>query len=95
MSDTVPIAYSQNQDLSSNISVGFLIENDSGYVNISDKNETIKVSSSLPIKNFVTKFVPLDFAVKAKNFSNPITIFIADYGGGSVILKADSIVIHQ
>jgi hypothetical protein len=94
LSDTIPIMYSQNQDLSSNISIGFLLGTDSGYVNISDKNETIKVSASLPIKVFVTKFVPLDFAAKAKNYTDPITIFIADYGGASAILKADSISIH-
>jgi hypothetical protein len=38
--------------------------------------------------------VPLDFTAKAKNYATPIAIFIADYGGASVILKADSITIH-
>ena len=93
ITDTIPIAYMQNQDLSSNISVGFLIPSDTGYVNITDKNETVLESRSLPIKNFVTKFVPQDFADRAGNFSAPITIFIADYGGPATILQADSIMI--
>jgi hypothetical protein len=93
--DTISIAYMQNQDLSSNISVGFIIPSDTGYVNISDRSEAVLISRSLPIKNFVMKFVPQDFADKAGNFSAPITIFIADYGGPSTILQADSITITR
>ena len=95
VTDTVQIVYTQNQDLSSSISVGFLLPTDTGYVNISDKNMTVVLSKSLPIKNFVTKFVPIDFAGRAGNFTNPITIFIADYGGPSAVLRADSITIIQ
>ena len=95
IADTIKILYMQNQDLSSNISVGFLLMGDTGFVNISDKNKTEKLSQSLPIKNFLTKFVPLDFAGRARNFADPITIFIADYGSSSLVLKADSIIITQ
>jgi hypothetical protein len=95
ITDTIPIAYTQNQDLSTNISVGFLIPSDTGYVNISDRNEAVLLSRSLPIKNFVMKFLPQDFADKAGNYSDPITIFIADYSGPSTILKADSIIITR
>jgi hypothetical protein len=94
LGDTVPIVYSQNQDRSSNLTAGFLVAGDTGFVNISDKNGTEKISVSLPIKNFITKFIPRDFAGRARNFADPITIFIADYGGAGAILKADSISIR-
>ena len=93
--DTIQILYTQNQDLSSNISVGFLVADDPDFVNIADKNKTEKLSQSLPIKTFLTNFVPLDFTEEAMNFADPITIFIADYGSSSLVLKADSIIITR
>lgn len=93
INDTIRILYTQNTDRSSNISVGFLLPSDTGYVNIT--NRTVKLSESLPIKDFMTKFVPRDFAERARNFADPITIFIADYGSSSLVLKADSIIITQ
>ena len=95
ITDTIKIIYTQNQDLSSNLTVGFLFAADTGhdFVSISGSNgRTIKLSQSLPIKNFITEFVPIDFAEKARNYANPITLFVADYGVSSFpVAKADSI----
>ena len=95
IADTIQILYTQNQDLSSNISVGFLVAGEPDFVNIADKNKSEKLSQSLPIKTFLTNFIPLDFTEEARNFADPITIFIADYGSSSLVLKADSIIITR
>jgi hypothetical protein len=99
ITDTIKILYTQNQDLSANLTVGFLFMADTGYdfVSISGSNgRTTKLSQSLPIKNFITEFVPINFAEKAKNYTDPITLFVADYGVSAFpVAKADSIRINQ
>jgi len=99
INDTIKILYKQNQDLSANLTIGLLFSSDTGrdFVSISGSNvRTIKQSQSLPIKNFITEFVPIDFAEKAKNYTEPITLFVADYGVSAFpVAKADSIRINQ
>ncbi len=95
--DTIRIEYGQNQDLSSHISVGFLADTGTGtgYDNVSIDNRTERISESLPLSSFVTKFVPQDFSVKARNYAKPVTIYIADYGQSGLVLRADSIAIVE
>jgi hypothetical protein len=95
ITDTVKIMYGQNRDRSGELTAGFLLASDTTYVDISRKSATYVVSESLPIKEYITKFAPLDFAERAGNFPEPITLFIADYGASSFALKADSIIITQ
>jgi hypothetical protein len=95
IADTIGIFYSQNQDLSANLSVGFLFWADTGYDMETHCDTTIKLSQSLPIKHFLTNIVPSEYAEKAIMFAQPITIFIADYSSTSLILQADSITITQ
>ena len=84
--DTIHVLYSQNQDLSANISVCFSTScsdlNDSTCSWEQTFGTTEKISQNLPIKNFQLSFVPQDLASDRPNIDlkQPLRILLADYG---------------
>jgi hypothetical protein len=91
LTDSIPILYTQNQDLSSNVTVGVIFAGDTGNDFTGVNTSPIKLSQSLPIKNFLKKLFPQNFSSQAGNYAHPITIFIRDYGSSTYIARADSI----